>query len=78
MKTVKHKREMAMPGWQDFFNDERGGFGLKEIIFTVAIIVVVGAVVAWLAGGDGMQTMIEQVWGALGEWLDSEFGFGWS
>ena len=60
-----------------FLNDERGEFSVKGLAVTVGVIVVVGAVVVWLAAGGGMQGMIEELWTALGGWLDGTIGLGW-
>lgn len=60
-----------------FIRDRRGEFSVKGLAFTVGTIVVVGAVVVWLAGGDGMKDMIVQVWDALGGWLGDTVGLGW-
>ena len=62
---------------RSFLEDEQGEFSVKGLAITVGIIVVVGAVVVWLAQGKGMQDMIEQVWTALGGWLEETIGLGW-
>ena len=56
---------------------ERGDFSVKGLAITVGAIVVIGAVVSWLAGGEGMQGMIQDVWTSLGEWMSSTFELGW-
>lgn len=65
-----------------FIKDERGDFGLKGLIITVAIIVVVGCVVLFLTGGDDgggeMETWIKKIWTSLGTWLQSTIGLGWT
>lgn len=61
-----------------FFRDERGDFSVKGLAITIGIIVVVGAIVAWLATpGGGLQTWIENIWTSLGSWLETAIGFGW-
>jgi Flp pilus assembly pilin Flp len=64
-----------------FIKDERGDFGLKGLIITVAIIVVVGCVVLFLTGKNGsggqMETWIGEVWDSLGGWLTNKIGIGW-
>jgi len=60
-----------------FICDERGDFSVKGLAITIGIIVAVGAVVTWLAGGGGLQAWIEDIWTALGGWLESTIGLGW-
>ena len=57
--------------------DESGAFSVKGLTITVAVIVVVGALVTWLAVDGGMRTLILEVWEALGGWLESQIGIGW-
>jgi len=59
-----------------FIPDERGEFSVKGLAITVGSIVVIGAVVVWLSGGQ-MTNWIEDVWDALGGWLDTTIGLGW-
>ena len=64
-------------GLRELQMDERGAFSIKTLAIAVAVIVVIGAVVGWLGSGGGMQEMIEQVWEALGGWLEETIGIGW-
>jgi len=59
-----------------FILDERGDFSIKGLAVTVGVIVVVGAVVVWLTGGQ-MTNWIEDIWDSLGGWLDTTIGLGW-
>ena len=59
-----------------FMLDERGDFSIKGLAVTVGVIVVVGAVVVWLTGGQ-MTGWIEDIWDSLGGWLDTTIGLGW-
>ena len=59
-----------------FMLDERGDFSIKGLAITVGVIVVVGAVVVWLSGGQ-MTNWIEDIWDSLGGWLDTTIGLGW-
>ena len=60
-----------------FLSDERGEFSVKGLAITVGVIMVIGAIVTWLAVDGGMKGMIEQVWDSLGGWLDETIGLGW-
>ena len=60
-----------------FLGDERGDFSVKGIAITIGVIVVVGAVVLWLTGDGGIQSMIEDLWEALGGWMEETIGLGW-
>jgi len=59
-----------------FLGDERGDFSIKGLAITVGAIVVIGAVVMWLSAGQ-MTSWIEDVWTALGGWLEESIGLGW-
>ena len=51
----------------EFINDERGDFGIKEIAMMVAAIVVIGFIVVFLT--DNMGDWIEELWNNLLNWL---------
>jgi len=59
-----------------FLGDDRAEFSVKGLAVTVGAIVVIGAVVIWLSNGQ-MTDWIDEVWGALGGWLDESIGLGW-
>ena len=59
-----------------FIGDERGDFSIKGLAITVGAVVVIGAVVMWLSEGQ-MTSWIEDVWDALGGWLQESMGLGW-
>ncbi|MCL2048461.1 MAG: hypothetical protein FWG87_07010 [Defluviitaleaceae bacterium] len=55
-----------------FINDERGRFGVKELAITVGAIVVIGAIVTWLAGGQ-LADWVTDVWDAVWTWIQDTF-----
>lgn len=54
--------------WEAFKQDERGEFGIKQIAFTVAIIVIIGFGVTAMRGL--MPGWIEDVWDKLLDLID--------
>jgi uncharacterized membrane-anchored protein len=55
-----------------FINDERGRFGVKELAITVGAIVVIGAIVTWLADGQ-LSDWIEDIWDIVWTWIQDTF-----
>jgi hypothetical protein len=49
---------------QSVIKNERGDFGIKQIAFTVAVILLIGFVVTLLKGGL-LGTWINQIWTML-------------
>lgn len=60
-----------------FCDDKRGDFSIKGLVITVGVIVVVGAVVTWLATDGEILNFIGDVWDSLGGWLEAKIGLGW-
>ena len=59
-------------GVRKFKRDERGDFGIKGLAITVGAIVVIGAVVFWLANGE-MIKIVETVWEQAWGWITGIF-----
>jgi len=55
-----------------FLKDERGEFGVKQIAYTVAVIVVVGLVLAILR--DQMEGIVTTIWNFLWEKIQDLMG----
>jgi len=61
----KSKKDVLKNSIKKFLKDERGEFGVKQIAYTVAVIVVVGLVLAILR--DQMEGIVTTIWNFLWE-----------
>lgn len=52
----------------NFYNDETGAFGIKEIAMTLAVIMIIGFVV--LAVEGNMGTWVGELWDRFNDMLD--------
>ena len=57
---------------KSFFCDERGEVSVKGLAITVGAIVVIGAVVTWLSGGQ-LTTWISDIWDSVWNWIQNTF-----
>ena len=55
-----------------FRNSKRGDVSVKGLAVTVGAIVVIGAIVTWLAGGV-LEDWIGEVWSQVWGWIQSTF-----
>ncbi len=61
---MKNKnKELEQVKKRSFWSDETGDIGVKQIAITVAVIVIIAAVVTYLQGGK------------LNEWIDSIWSY---
>ncbi|MNP66376.1 hypothetical protein D3C76_1620830 [compost metagenome] len=49
---------------RSFWSDETGDIGVKQIAITVAVIVIIAAVVTYLQGGK-LNDWIDEIWSYL-------------
>ncbi len=54
---------------KEFFNDESGDFGIKQIAFTVAVIVLIGAAMVIIRGN--LPTWIGDIWDRFMDMIDT-------
>lgn len=54
-----------------FMKEEKGDFGVKEIAITVAIIIIIGAIVMFITGGFS-DTVVQDVWDMLIGYIQNE------
>ncbi len=73
MKKIKRSeavKEIGRRGsLKDILNNERGDIGVKEIAITVAVIVILGFVIA--AFKDKMPTFVQDIWNMFKEKIDA-------
>jgi len=58
---------------QRFVLDERGEIGIKQIAATVAVIILIGAVVAVITKGSFLDNSVQWVWKKFTEVIDDTF-----
>ncbi|ADU74657.1 MAG TPA: hypothetical protein DEF39_09960 [Hungateiclostridium thermocellum] len=68
----KSKKDVLKNSIKKFLKDERGEFGVKQIAYTVAVIVVVGLVLAILR--DQMEGIVTTIWNFLWEKIQDLMG----
>ncbi|NLU27372.1 MAG: hypothetical protein GXX00_09565 [Hungateiclostridium thermocellum] len=68
----KSKKDLLKNSIKKFLKDERGEFGVKQIAYTVAVIVVVGLVLAILR--DQMEGIVTTIWNFLWEKIQDLMG----
>lgn len=72
MKGLKNQlmitRNKVRNAVMNFYNDETGAIGIKEIAMTVAVIVVIGFVITIV--DTNMGTWIGELWDRFNDMLD--------
>ncbi|HOQ01946.1 MAG TPA: hypothetical protein PK604_14265 [Acetivibrio clariflavus] len=68
----KSKKDVLKNSIKKFLKDERGEFGVKQIAYTVAVIVVVGLVLVILR--DQMEGIVTTIWNFLWEKIQDLMG----
>lgn len=66
------KKRISIHSLTNWLKDNRGEFGIKQIAGTVAIIIVIGLIVQFMAGG-WLTDRVQDVW----TWLWEDVIKGW-